>query len=76
MCYYGAGGRFLRKGREPMSSIVPKEKMNKKARKRMAAEKRTLWTFSPVTKMIENKKTYNRKRISRTRYDDGREILL
>ncbi len=59
-----------------MSSIVPKEKMNKKARKRMAAEKRTLWTFSPVTKMIENKKTYNRKRISRTRYDDGREILL
>ncbi len=58
-----------------MNSFVPKEKMSKKARKKMAAEKRTLWAFSPVTKMIGNKKTYNRKRISRTRYDDGREIL-
>ena len=47
-----------------------------KARKKLAAEKRTSWAFSPVTKKIESKKIYNRKRISRARFDDGREILF
>ncbi len=58
-----------------MEKFVPKEKMSKKAQRKMAAERRGTWAFSPVTKKIDSKKTYNRKRISRTRYnDDGREI--
>lgn len=59
-----------------MEKFVPKEKMSKKAQKKMAAERRSTWAFSPITKKIDSKKTYNRKRISRTRYDDGREILF
>lgn len=59
-----------------MDKFVPKEKMSKKAQKKMAAERRGTWAFSPITKRIDSKKTYNRKRISRTRYDDSREILF
>ena len=54
-----------------MDKFVPKEKLGKKARKKMAAEKRTTWAFSPVTRKIDSKKLYNRKRISRARYDDS-----
>ena len=54
-----------------MTKFVPKKKMSKKARRKLAAEKRNTWDFSPVTRRIENKKAYNRKRISRTGYDDG-----
>ena len=59
-----------------MEKFVPKDKMSKKAQRKMAAERRSTWTFPPVTKKIDSKKNYNRKRISRTRYDDGREILF
>ena len=31
-----------------------KEKMNKKAQKRMAAERRSTWAFSPITKKIDS----------------------
>lgn len=54
-----------------MGKFVSKEKMSKKAKKQAAAEKRLTWAFSPVTRRIESKKIYNRKRISRTGYDDG-----
>lgn len=59
-----------------MEKFVPKEKMSRKAQRKMATERRSTWTFPPVTKKIDSKKNYNRKRISRTRYDDGREILF
>ena len=59
-----------------MYKFVPKEKMSKKAQKKIAAERRSTWAFSPITKKIDSKKIYNRKRISQTRYDDGREILF
>ena len=60
-----------------MDKFVSKEKLGKKARKKMDAEKRTTWAFSPVTRKIDSKKLYNRKRISHTRYDDGmRDFFL
>ena len=59
-----------------MNRFVPKEKMSKKAKKRLAAEKRTTWAFSPASKKVDSKKRYNRKRISRAGYDDGREVFL
>ena len=58
-----------------LEKFVPKEKMSKKAKKKMAAERRGTWAFSPITKKIDSKKIYNRKKISQTRYDDGREIF-
>ena len=54
-----------------MSRFVPKEKQSKKARRQSAAEKRAAWAFSPVTRKLESKKIYDRKRIPRAGIDDG-----
>ena len=54
-----------------MEKFIPKEKMSKKAKKKKAAAQRSTWAFSPVTRKIDSKKLYNRKRISRARYDDS-----
>lgn len=53
-----------------MKRFVPREKLGKKARKQLDSEQRTTWAFSPVTKKVESKKLYNRKRKSHDRYDD------
>ncbi len=53
-----------------MSKFIPREKMGKKARKELDRQRRTLWQFSPVTKKMESKKRYNRKKKSHDRYDD------
>ena len=53
-----------------MKKFIPKEKLGKKARKQLDSEQRTTWTFSPVTKKVESKKLYNRKRKAHDRYDD------
>ena len=45
-----------------MKKFIPKEKLGKKARKQLDSEQRTTWAFSPVTKKVESKKLYNRKR--------------
>ncbi len=53
-----------------MKRFVPREKLGKKARKQLDSEQRATWAFSPVTKKVESKKLYNRKRKSHDRYDD------
>ena len=53
-----------------MKKFISKEKLGKKARKRLDSEQRTTWTFSPVTKKVESKKRYDRKRIAHDRCDD------
>ena len=53
-----------------MKKFIPKEKLGKKARKQLDSEQRTTWTFSPVTKKVESKKLYNRKRRAHDRYDN------
>ena len=55
---------------ETMKKFIPKEKLGKKARKQLDNEQRTTWTFSPVTKKVESKKLYNRKRRAHDRYDN------
>ena len=52
-----------------MKKFIPKEKLGKKARKQLDSEQRTTWTFSPVTKKVESKKLYNRKRKAHDRYE-------
>lgn len=54
-----------------MEKFVPKDKMSKKARKRLAAQKRVTWDFSPVTQRVESKKRYDRKKLSRAVKTDG-----
>ena len=53
-----------------MKKFVPREKLGRKARKRLDSEQRATWAFSPVTKKVESKKLYNRKQKSHNRYDD------
>ena len=45
-----------------MPKFIPREKLSKKARRSLDAEKRATWGFSPVTRKVENKKRYNRKK--------------
>ncbi len=53
-----------------MEKFIPKEKLSKKARRALAAKKRATWGFSPVTKRVESKKVYSRKKNSRLRDAD------
>lgn len=53
-----------------MKKFIPKEKLSKKARKQLDSEQRTTWSFPPVTKKVESKKLYSRKRKAHDRYDD------
>ena len=50
--------------------FIPKEKLSKKAQRELNAARRTLWAVSPVSKKVESKKVYNRKKSVRLR-DDG-----
>ena len=45
--------------------FIPKEKLSKKARRELNAARRTLWVVSPVSKKVESKKVYNRKKSAR-----------
>ena len=53
-----------------MKRFIPREKLGKKARKQLDSEQRATWAFSPVTKKVESKKLYNRKKNPHDRYDD------
>ena len=45
--------------------FIPREKLSRKARRQMDAKQRQTWLISPVTKTVENRKQYNRRRESR-----------
>lgn len=51
-----------------MTNFVEKKKLSKKAQRALNNEKRQTWDFSPVTRTVESKKIYNRKRNLRERY--------
>lgn len=52
-----------------MNRFIPKEKLSKKEQKKLNASKRVTWEHSPVTKKIESKKLYDRKKNARWRPD-------
>ena len=54
-----------------MQKFIPREKLSKKARKELDRSRREAWDFSPVTRRVESKKIYNRKKASHDRYSDG-----
>ena len=45
-----------------MKQFVPRDKISKRRRKMLDAEKRTLWQVKPTTKVIQSKKVYDRKK--------------
>ena len=60
-----------------MARFVPKGKLSKKAQKELNCQQRTMWDFSPVSRAVDSKKLYNRKRNARDRYDDyGTSVFL
>ena len=57
-----------------MAKMISKKKLSKKAQKELNRQRRVLWDFSPVTRTVDSKKLYNRKRNARDRYDDGTNV--
>jgi hypothetical protein len=43
--------------------MISKSKLSKKARKELDKQKRVTWDFSPVSRVKQSKKVYNRKRL-------------
>jgi len=62
-----------------MTRFIPREKLSKKARRELDAQRRRTWAFSPIMKKIESRKQYNRKRLSYTSkppaHDAGGDFL-
>ena len=56
-----------------MNQFIPRKKMSKKARKLLAAKNRKTWAFSPVTRTVDSKKIYDRKKISRALKNEDAE---
>lgn len=54
-----------------MAGFVPKNKLGKKAQKELNRQRRVMWEFSPVTKTVESKKLYSRKKNAHVREDYG-----
>ena len=53
-----------------MAGFVPKNKLSKKAQKELNRQRRVTWGFSPVTKTVESRKLYKRRKNSHDRYED------
>lgn len=54
-----------------MARFIPEDKLSRKARKKLNRQRRRMWEQSPVSRVIESKKIYNRKRSAHVRYDGG-----
>lgn len=60
----------------PMSKeFIPREKMSKKARKELDSQGRVVWMHSPVTKVFESKKAYNRKKRDWLKEDNSGRVF-
>ena len=54
-----------------MAHFIEESKMSKRARRELNAARRKTWDVSPISRKVESKKLYNRKRKPCGRYDDG-----
>ena len=56
-----------------MKLFIPRDKMSKRARRKLDAQNRTTWNFNPTTKVVKSKKVYDRKKQHRNYepYDSG-----
>ena len=54
-----------------MAKFIPKGKLSKKAQKELNRQRRVTWEFSPVTKTVDSRKIYSRKKKAQNRDDYG-----
>ena len=54
-----------------MARFIPKGKLSKKAQKELNRQRRVTWEFSPVTKTVDSRKIYSRKKKAQDRDDYG-----
>ena len=54
-----------------MAKFIPKGKLSKKAQKELNRQRRVTWGFSPVTKTVDSRKIYSRKKKAQNRDDYG-----
>ena len=59
-----------------MARFIPKEKLSKKAQKELDRQRRVTWDFSPVTKAVDSRKIYSRKRKAQNRDDYGLSLYF
>lgn len=52
------------------NEFIPKEKMSKKERKKLDEERRVTWGFNPFSRVIPNKKAYDRKKAKKEMMSD------
>ena len=55
-----------------MERFTPYEKLSKKRRRALDAQRRETWPISPVTRKSKNPKAYNRKKARKWMQDDPR----
>lgn len=62
-------------GEQMANKYVPKDKMSKKKRRAEYAKRRGSWNgVSPATRVIPNKKAYDRKRAQRQMREDSQNV--
>jgi len=65
------------KGGRTLEKFIPKNKLSKKAQKEKNSERRKTWDrLSPVTRRMESKKAYVRKKPPVSELDDTRGCFL
>ena len=53
-----------------MEQFIQKDKMSKKEKKKLDEENRVTWEFSPATRVIPNKKAYDRNKAKKEMMSD------
>ena len=59
-----------------MARFIEESKLSKRARKELNAARRKTWDVNPISRKVESKKLYNRKRKPCSRYEDGAGLLF
>ena len=54
-----------------MEKFIPYEKLSKKKQRALDAQRRTVWTISPVTRKPISSKAYNRRKAQKWSDDSG-----
>ena len=55
-----------------MNKFIPYEKLSKKEKRKLDAERRVTWDINPITRKSKDKKVYDRKKkTDRHCYDDA-----
>ena len=64
------------KGADSMTRFIEESKLSKRARKELNAARRKTWDVNPISRKVESKKLYNRKRKPCSRYEDSAGLLF